>query len=389
VRDITDMKHFEADLLKARDLAEQASREKSHMLEALQVSESRLRRLVNSNLIGIMQGDFSGNILEANDVLLNLLGVGREQMTRQGLNWLKLTASAYHQPYENALRQLKKSGQSSSFEVELIARNAQSTPVMVGLAKLEGSSTEWVGFVLDLTRQRESDRIKADFISMVSHELRTPLTSIHGSLGLLDSGVVGELPANAKNLVQIALKNSRRLGVLVNDLLDMEKLASGKMVLHFERLDLVALTRMSVEANTPYGQPLQVQFRFAVHPEQAWVNGDSNRLLQVYANLLSNAAKFSRAGSTVDIRIREQPGAAGREFRVEVVDHGSGIPLAFRERIFKKFAQADDGNTRTQGGTGLGLNITQSLIELMGGDIGFDSEIGVGTVFWFTIGAFE
>jgi len=387
VRDITDMKNFETDLLKARDLAEQASLEKSRMLEALQVSESRLRRLVNSNLIGIMQGDFSGNILEANDVLLNLLDVERAQMTRHGLNWLKLTSPAYHQTYENALRQLKKSGQSSSFEVELIARNGQLTPVMVGLAKLEGSTTEWVGFVLDLTKQRESDRIKSDFISMVSHELRTPLTSIHGSLGLLDSGVVGELPANAKHLVQIALKNSKRLGVLVNDLLDMEKLAAGKMVLQFERLDLVALTRTSVEANTPYGRPLQVQFRFAVHPEQAWVNGDSNRLLQVYANLLSNAAKFSKAGDTVDVRILEQKGLEGREFRIEIIDHGNGIPPAFRERIFKKFAQADDGDTRTQGGTGLGLNITQSLIELMGGEIGFDSEVGLGTVFWFTIAA--
>ena len=387
VRDITDMKNFETDLLKARDLAEQASLEKSRMLEALQVSESRLRRLVNSNLIGIMQGDFSGNILEANDVLLNLLDVERAQMTRHGLNWLKLTSPAYHQTYENALRQLKKSGQSSSFEVELIARNGQLTPVMVGLAKLEGSTTEWVGFVLDLTKQRESDRIKSDFISMVSHELRTPLTSIHGSLGLLDSGVVGELPANTKNLVQIALKNSKRLGVLVNDLLDMEKLAAGKMVLQFERLDLVALTRTSVEANTPYGRPLQVQFRFAVHPEQAWVNGDSNRLLQVYANLLSNAAKFSKAGDTVDVRILEQKGLEGREFRIEIIDHGNGIPPAFRERIFKKFAQADDGDTRTQGGTGLGLNITQSLIELMGGEIGFDSEVGLGTVFWFTIAA--
>ena len=385
VRDITDMKNFETDLLKARDLAEQASLEKSHMLEALQLSESRLRRLVNSSLIGIMQGDFSGDIEEANDVLLNLIGVSREQVSRRGLNWLKLTSPEYHAPYENALRQLKNSGQSSSFEVELISKADQSIPVMVGLAKLEGSDTEWVGFVLDLTKQRESDRIKSDFISMVSHELRTPLTSIHGSLGLLDSGVCGELPVSAKNLVQIALKNSKRLGVLVNDLLDMEKLASGKMVLSFERTDLVALARNSIEANLPYATPLGVQFRFAEHPEQAWVTGDPNRLLQVFANLLSNAAKFSHAGDMVDIRILKQQGG----FRVEVQDRGVGIPLAFRERIFRKFAQADDGDTRHQGGTGLGLNITHSLIEMMGGAIGFDSEVGVGTVFWFTLGTIE
>ena len=381
VRDITVMKNFETDLMNARDLAEQASLEKSRMLEALQVSESRLRRLVKSNLIGIMQGDFSGQILEANEVLLNLLGVERAQMALHGLNWLKLTAPEYHLPYQEALAQLEKSGQSSSFEVELINGEAAQIPVMVGLAKLEGSQTEWVGFVLDLTRQRESDRIKSDFISMVSHELRTPLTSIHGSLGLLNSGAIGELPANATTLVQIAFKNSKRLGVLVNDLLDMEKLASGKMVLVQERVDLVALARSSIEANLPYAQPLQVQLRLAEHPDAAWIIGDSNRLLQVFANLLSNAAKFSSPGAVVEIRIREQ----GAAFRVEVIDHGSGIPEGFRDRIFKKFAQADDGDTRRQGGTGLGLNITQSLVEKMGGKIGFDSEVGVGTVFWFTM----
>jgi PAS domain S-box-containing protein len=383
VRDITAMKKIETDLLAARDLAEQASLETTRMLDALKVSESRLRRLVNSNLIGIMQGDNDGNILEANDVLLNLLGTSRKEMEVRGLNWLKLTSPSNHRTYSNAVQVLGTSGQAEPFEVELICMNGNQIPAMVGLATLEGSNTEWVGFVLDLTRQRESDRIKADFISMVSHELRTPLTSIHGSLGLLDSGVVGEIPSTAKNLVQIALKNSKRLGVLVNDLLDMEKLASGKMMLNIERFDLIALTRQSVEANMPYAQRLKVQYRFAQHPAQAWAVGDSNRVLQVFANLLSNAAKFSNEGDVVELSILEQEGM----YRVEIADRGKGIPLAFRDRIFKKFAQADDGDTRRQGGTGLGLNITQSLVEKMGGTIGFDSEVGVGTVFWFTVEA--
>jgi len=166
-------------------------------------------------------------------------------------------------------------------------------------------------------------------------------------------------------------------------LLDMEKLASGKLVLNIERFDLIALAKQAIEANIPYARPFNVQFNFAVHPEQAWAVGDSNRLMQVFANLLSNAAKFSHEGGTVDVRILEQTGV----FRVEVEDRGNGIPLAFRDRIFKKFAQADDGDTRRQGGTGLGLNITQSLIEKMGGEIGFESELGRGTVFWFTVEA--
>lgn len=381
VRDITAMKKNEVDLLAARDAAELASQEKSRMLDALQVSESRLRRLVNSSLIGIMQGEVAGKITEANEVLLQLLGIHRDEFVSEGLDWLSLTDTGSHSAYKNAMFELAQVGQAQPFEVELIRRDESRLSVMVGLAQLEGSSVEWVGFVLDLTEQRKADRLKSDFISMVSHELRTPLTSIRGALGLLENGVGGELTPKLMTLIKIAHKNSQRLGVLVNDLLDMEKLASGKMTIDIERIDLVALTRQALETNAPYAQGLKVQFRLGSHPEQAWVMGDSDRVMQVFANLLSNAAKFAPAGDFVDIRLIEQEDA----LRVEIEDRGSGIPLAFRDRIFRKFAQADDGNTRQQGGTGLGLNITKTFIEKMGGDIGFESEEGVGTVFWFTL----
>lgn len=381
VRDITAIKKVESDLVDALNMAEQAVHDKSRMLDALKISESRLRRLINSSLIGIFQGDMKGHLTVANEILLDLLGVYREDIIGNQVEWLTLTSPAYHAAHEAALKELEKFGQAAPFEAELTRKDGSKVPVMVSLARLEGSRFEWVGFVLDLTEQRKADRAKSEFISVVSHELRTPLTSIRGALGLLESGAAGELAPKIKHLIEIAHRNSQRLGTLVNDLLDMEKLVSGKMEFNQEAFDLHALAEQSVEANSSYAAALNVHYKLAPKQGQVMALGDSERVMQVFANLLSNAAKFSPKGEFVDISVRPFENM----LQVDVVDKGPGIPLEFRDRIFTKFAQADGSNTRQQGGTGLGLNIAKSFIEKMGGTVGFESEIGKGSVFWFTL----
>ncbi|MFA9274654.1 MAG: PAS domain S-box protein [Candidatus Aquirickettsiella gammari] len=384
VRDITAIKKVENDLVNALNLAEQAVRDKSIMLDALKLSESRLRRLINSSLIGIFQGDMNGHLTLVNDVFLAMLGVQRDELIGKHVEWLKLTSPDYFEAHQAALNDLQLHGQTNPFEAELSRHDGSKVPVMVGLAQLEGSNFEWVGFVLDLTEQKKADRVKTEFLSVVSHELRTPLTSIRGALGLLEHGAAGNLSPKIQHLIQIAHRNSQRLGKLVNDLLDMEKISSGKMEFKTEIFDLQALAQQAIEANTNYANAMDIHYQLASN-ETAHAVGDPERVMQVFANLLSNAAKFSPKGAVVSIRLIR----CEQQWRIEVEDQGQGIPPEFREQIFTRFAQADGSDTRQQGGTGLGLSIAKSFVEKMGGTIGFESEIGRGSLFWFTLPAID
>jgi signal transduction histidine kinase len=180
-------------------------------------------------------------------------------------------------------------------------------------------------------------------------------------------------------MIEAAHANSLRLTTLINDLLDMEKLAAGKMQFVIQREELTALVRQAIAENQGYAEQHGAQIRLSEGPGLALpVDVDAQRLLQALANLLSNVAKFSPPGGEVEVRLRLLPGQA---VQVEVQDQGPGIPEAFRERVFEKFAQADATNTRLKGGTGLGLAITRELVEGMGGTIGFESGQGRGACF--------
>ncbi len=381
VRDISAMKKVEQDLMYALEVAEQAVLDKSIMLDALKVSESRLRRLINSSLIGICQGDMNGHLTLVNDALIQLIGSSHNEIINNRVEWIKFTPPEFQAAHQTAMQNLKQTGHTTPFYSELLHRDGHNIPVMVGLAQLEGSEFEWVGFVLDLTEQKKADKVKSEFISVVSHELRTPITSIRGSMSILESGVLGELTPKAKQLVEIANRNSQRLLLLVNDILDMEKLISGKMIFKSEAFDLHELAKQAIEANTSYAAAFDVRYQLNLQTSIKLAIGDPERTMQVFANLLSNAAKFSPKGESVELFIL----ANRKSLRVEVKDKGPGIPEEFRERIFSKFAQADGSNTRQQGGTGLGLSISKNIVEKMSGEIGFDTEQGKGTSFWFSL----
>ncbi len=232
-----------------------------------------------------------------------------------------------------------------------------------------GKLTGFMGLQADITARKESERLKDEFLSVVSHELRTPLTAIQGTLGLLLGGAAGAVLPPQAEMLRIAHQNADRLGRLVNDLLDLQKVEAGRMSFDLRVQDLTAAAALAFQAIQPFAVARGVHLRMEPPGEPLLAAVDGDRLQQVAANFISNAIRYSPAEGTVVLRLRGDEGWAW----LEVEDHGPGIPEAFRSRIFQKFAQAEGGTTRIQGGTGLGLSIAKSLAEGMGGQVSFES----------------
>ncbi|GAB3481021.1 PAS domain S-box protein [Polaromonas eurypsychrophila] len=245
----------------------------------------------------------------------------------------------------------------------------------------QGQVMGFIALATDITAMKRMDRMKTEFVSTVSHELRTPLTSIRGSLGLIAGGVAGQLPPAAQGLVDIAKNNCERLIRLINDILDVEKIESGQMRLALQTVALQPLLGQAMAANEGFAGQHGVTLRLQAPDEAVLVSVDTDRLTQVFTNLLSNAVKFSPQSDVVEITLSVR----AQHVRVEVRDHGPGIPAEFQSRIFQKFSQADSSDTRQKGGTGLGLSISKAIVERMDGSIGFDNPPGGGTVFYFEL----
>lgn len=339
----------------------------------LQASEARFRSLAANAPVGIFMNDPQGGCVYANPHALRLAGLTEDEA--RGSGW---ESRLHPEDRERVAREWseavrKGGGFSSVYRFGDVWVSADAVP----LRGVDGVLTGFMGSLADVTEARRVEKLKGEFISTVSHELRTPLTSIRGSLGLVANGVTGALPPKAAGMIDIAVKNCDRLVNLVNDILDIEKVASGKMSFRLRALELGALLKTLVESNRPYAASCGVRLVLEAVDVPLTVTADVDRLTQVLTNLVSNACKFSPRGETVRVRVRR---AAGRA-RVEVEDRGPGIPEEFRGRIFQKFAQAQGGDAADKKGTGLGLAISKSLIEHMGGTIGFASAAGEGSTF--------
>ena len=238
---------------------------------------------------------------------------------------------------------------------------------------------------LHLTERSQLDTLKDEFISTVSHELRTPLTSIRGALGLLSSGVIGDVDAKALNLLRIAVTNTDRLIRLINDILDLERMESGRAPLQIRRCSLRDLAQQAIETMTAMADSHTVHLELvpstaaqAATPEALFFDGDADRILQVLTNLLSNAIKFSPIASTV----RVHADATTESILLKVVDEGRGIPTEKLDTIFDRFQQVEPSDARQKGGTGLGLAICRSIVQQHSGSIWAQRNLGVGTTLY-------
>lgn len=351
--------------------------------EGLKASEAQLRLITDAVPALIGYADRDGRLRFHNRAFEQWFGRSAEELSEGTLDGL-MGEAAYAGMAPHVAEVLD--GKAVDFDLFLTGVRDADMFMSVQLVPRRGDTGAVVGYYVlatDITALKEVDRMKSEFVATVSHELRTPLTSIRGSLGLLAAGVTGALPDKAKELVGIAVQNCERLVRLVNDILDSEKMLSGKMEWKMRPLDLAELVRRSAQENEGYAASHGVTLRTEGVQGAAPVRADSDRLVQVVTNLLSNACKFSPAGGVVEISVTR----VGGRFRVGVADRGAGVPRELQARLFERFAQLDSNDVRRRGGTGLGLSICRSIVEHMGGSIAFNERPGGGSIFFFELPA--
>ena len=241
----------------------------------------------------------------------------------------------------------------------------------------------FVGVLQDITERKRIEGMKDSFISTVNHELRTPLTSILGGVELLDRLYAEHFPEKARDLLKITESNTRRIIRIVNDILDIQKMEAGEMEFSLKMVNLSSLIKAAVDENKIYAEKYQAEAIVEELPETILISADADRLIQVMTNLLSNAIKFSPDGGVV--RVTTELDQTRNLVRVNVIDQGPGIPEDFKDKLFKRFTQADSSLTRKGSGTGLGLSISKNIIEEHGGKIGVESEEGKGAIFYFEL----
>lgn len=402
------------EILKARLRAQlrrsQFEQEHRRMREQLvrRQNELRFQQLLHSSIIGAVLVDDDQTVIDANDALLHLIGRERDEIPAGRLRWNGLVAPGSQAIAALATSELASSGTASPRELELIREDGTSIPVLYGAVRLEGATTA-VGFVLDRTSERQSEQrlhaytlaleqrnreleaareqaqqesqFKSRFLSNMSHELRTPLNAVIGFAELMAEGVAGELTPTQSEFLGNVVSGGRHLLSLVNDILDLSRVAAGRLSLQRDWHPVGEILEGANALAQPLLRERQQQLEIVVAPSMPLLWIDPLRIRQVVFNLVSNAIKFSPPGSRVQLAAAIE----GAQVRISCTDHGIGIAAADLPRLFHEFERIESRASQGIKGTGLGLALSRHLVELHGGEIVVSSEPGVGSTFSFTI----
>jgi len=335
---------------------------------------------------GIYGTDLEGRVTIINPAAAEMLGYKVHELLGQDMHVLTHHTRADGTPLsldECMVRQSLMTEQTIRVSDEIFWRKDGTSIPVEYVARPQITDGKPVGVVVaftDVTERRALDRMKDEFISTVSHELRTPLTALRAALGLVSSGTLESKPEKMKQMVEIALGNTDRLVRLVNDILDLERIGSGKAQLHSTMSSAEDLLRRAAELQQAAAAKAHIQFAIQAEGVQIWA--DPDRVLQMLTNLIGNAIKFSPNGGEIHLVARN---LSGDEARIEVHDQGRGIPEDKLEVIFERFQQVDASDSRAMGGTGLGLAICRSIVAQHGGRIWAESAPGRGASFFFTL----
>jgi PAS domain S-box-containing protein len=376
------------------DLAEE-NEQRRRAEAALREREGRIRRLIESNIIGIFFWDVQHGITDANDAFLRIVGYSREALFAEGIDWRTMTPAQYRDLDRQALEALRTHGVCPTYEKEYVRQDGTRLPVLVGSTLLEGEQDKGVSFVLDLSERKQAEserearrsaeaanRAKSEFLANMNHELRTPLNAILGFSRVIRQQP--QLPEEAQEDVDIVLRNGEHLLTLIDQVLDLSKIEAGRMALNRSDCDLRHILDDLMAVFFPMAHDKNLQIDFQASPDvPARINTDELKVRQILINLINNAIKFTAAGS-VSLKVERIPSETECRLHFTVKDTGSGIAAHELGNIFTAFVQTESGRL-AKTGTGLGLKISQSFVNLLGGDIRVESKPGQGCAFSFDI----
>ena len=341
--------------------------------DELERSESQLRGVFEGVADGILSFDEGGRITTFNPVCERMFGYSAFAATSMTIEDICDSRSAG--------MFLKSSDKDGLGECRGLRRDGSVFDMEVSVNTVEvDQALKTIAIVRDVTERKQLENMKSEFISIVSHELRTPITSIQGSLKLISGGAAGTIPDQAHMLIETCIRNSDRLQMLINDILDMDKIVAGDMPFEFESVASGDLLSSALSLNSGFANKGEVSISIENRTEST-VLADARRIQQVFANLISNAIKYSKPGDIITLSAENRNGMV----RYNVIDGGPGIPQQYVEKVFERFFQVENSDTRNVQGTGLGLAISREIVKKHGGQIGVDSQLDIGTTFWFEL----